>query len=79
MNFAPIDLTSSAEAGRTSYAETTAPNLFAVAIACSPATPAPNTTTLAGVTVPAAVINSGKNFGDSSAATNEALYPAQSA
>ena len=73
INFAPIDLTSSAEDGRTSYAETTAPNLLAVAIACSPATPAPKTTTFAGVTVPAAVIRSGKNFGESSAATRDAL------
>ena len=29
--------------------------------------------------MPAAVISSGKNLGDSSAATNDALYPAQSA
>ena len=72
MNFAPIDLTSSAEAGRTSYALTTAPKRFAVAIACNPATPAPNTTTFAGVTVPAAVISNGKNFGDNSAATKDA-------
>ena len=34
---------------------------------------------MAGVTVPAAVINNGKNFGDNSAATNEARYPAHNA
>ena len=76
---APIDLTSSAEDGRTSYAETTAPKRRAVAIACSPATPAPSTKTCAGVTVPAAVINSGKKRGDISAPTKTARYPAQSA
>ncbi|CAB4802815.1 unannotated protein [freshwater metagenome] len=79
MNVAPIDFTSSAEDGRTSYADTTAPSRRAVAIACRPATPAPRTTTCAGVTVPAAVINNGKNRGESSAPTRTALYPAQSA
>ena len=37
-------------------AVTTAPSLRAVAMACSPATPAPITNTLAAATVPAAVI-----------------------
>jgi hypothetical protein len=36
---------------------------LAVAIACSPATPAPTTNTLAGVTVPAAVIIIGRTRG----------------
>ena len=54
-------------------------NALQVAIACKPATPAPRTTTWAGVTVPAAVINIGKNLGEISAATSEARYPAQSA
>ena len=40
--------------------ETTAPSRRAVAMACSPATPAPMTKTLAGATVPAAVIIIGK-------------------
>ena len=47
----------------------------AVAIACRPATPAPITSTLAGATVPAAVISMGKNFGSRSAASSTALYP----
>ncbi len=47
---------SSLAAGRTSVAETMAPSRRAVAIACSPATPAPTTNTRAGGTVPAAVI-----------------------
>ena len=55
-NFAPRLSISSRAAGRTSVAETTAPIRLAVAIACRPATPAPTTKTLAGVTVPAAVI-----------------------
>ena len=42
-----------------SVAETTAPSRRAVAIACRPATPAPITNTLAGGTVPAAVISIG--------------------
>ena len=40
-----------------------APRRRAVAIACRPATPAPSTSTRAGVTVPAAVISSGKKRG----------------
>ena len=52
--------TSSLAAGRTSKALTTAPRRRAVAIACSPATPAPSTTTRAGATVPAEVIIIGK-------------------
>ena len=60
---------SSAAAARTSYACTTAPSRLAVAIAWSPATPAPSTTTWAGWTVPAAVMFSGKNRRSSPAAT----------
>ena len=55
--------------------DTTAPSRRAVAIACRPATPAPITSTLAGATVPAAVISMGKNFGSRSAASSTALYP----
>ena len=40
-----------------------------------PATPTPSTSTLAGFTVPAAVVNIGKNRVDSDAATSTALYP----
>ena len=79
INDAPIDLTSSADEGRTSYALTTAPSRRAVAIAWRPATPAPSTKTCAGVTVPAAVISKGKNLGLNSAPISAALYPAQSA
>ena len=56
MKVPPIEATSSAEAGRMSLAETRAPSRFAVPIACSPATPAPRTSTLAGGMVPAAVM-----------------------
>ena len=58
-----------------SNAETTAPRRRAVAIAWRPATPAPSTSTLAGGTVPAAVISIGKNFGSASAARITARYP----
>ena len=44
-----------------------------MAIACSPATPAPSTSTFAGAIVPAAVISIGKNFGSVSAARSTAL------
>ncbi len=47
-NVAPSDSTCSLTAGRTSKADTTAPSRRAVAIACSPATPAPSTSTFAG-------------------------------
>ena len=47
-------------AGRVSVASTTAPSRRAVAMACSPATPAPITNTLAGSTIPAAVMSIGK-------------------
>ncbi len=40
-----------------------------------PATPAPSTSTFAGGTVPAAVMNIGKNFGSSSAPSSAARYP----
>ena len=56
MNVPPIEATSSAEAARMSLAETRAPSRFAVPIACSPATPAPSTSTRAGGMVPAAVM-----------------------
>ena len=44
----------------------------AVAIAWSPATPAPRTSTRAGAIVPAAVISIGKSFGSASAARTTA-------
>ena len=56
MNVPPTERTSSADAARTSFADTTPPSRLAVAIACSPATPAPSTSTRAGARVPAAVI-----------------------
>ena len=68
--------TCSFTAGRKSYAETTAPSRRAVAIACSPATPAPDHSTRAGVIVPAAVVIIGKILGSLSAAIITALYPA---
>src|SRR5699024_768287 len=46
-----------------------------VAIACNPATPAPNTSTSAGCTVPAAVILIGKNRRNNPAATTAHRYP----
>ena len=59
-----------------SNASTFAPSLLAVAIACSPATPAPSTSTFAGGIVPAAVIIKGKNLPMEFAAIKTALYPA---
>ena len=53
--------------------DTTAPRRRAVAIACSPATPAPSTSTFAGGIVPAAVISIGKKRGSRSAAISAAL------
>ena len=47
---------------------TIAPSRFAVATACRPATPAPRTSTLAGGTVPAAVVIIPKKRPDSRAA-----------
>ena len=44
-----------------------------MAIDCSPATPTPMTNTLAGGTVPAAVMNIGKNLARCSAAVSPAL------
>ena len=70
---APRLSTCSFTAGRTSNADTTAPSRRAVAIACSPATPAPSTNTLAGASVPAAVVSIGKRRGDAAAATSTAL------
>jgi len=60
IGFAPSDWICSFVAERTSVALTWAPSRFAVAIAWSPATPTPITNTLAGLTVPAAVIIIGK-------------------
>ena len=51
---------------------TTAPRRLAVAIACRPATPAPSTITLAGETVPAAVVIIGKKRPASRAASSAA-------
>ena len=48
------------------------PSREAVAMACRPATPAPTTKTLAGATVPAAVINMGNIFGRAVAARSTA-------
>ena len=45
-------------------------------MACSPATPAPSTSTSAGRTVPAAVMLSGKNCRSRPAATTAPRYPA---
>ena len=42
--------------------ETIAPRRLAVAIACSPATPAPSTNTFAGGIAPAAVVSIGRNL-----------------
>jgi hypothetical protein len=56
---APSDSICSFTAGRTSEASITAPRRLAVAIACSPATPAPRISTRAALTVPAAVISIG--------------------
>ena len=56
-----------------SYAEVTAPSRRAVAMAWSPATPAPMTRTRAGVIVPAAVVSMGNNRGNVSAARMTAL------
>ena len=50
-----------------------APSRRAVAIACSPATPAPITNTRAGATVPAAVVSIGNIFGSRAAASSTAL------
>ena len=54
-----------------------APRRRAVAIACSPATPAPSTNTRAGGTVPAAVIIIGIARANSAEASMTALYPAR--
>ena len=72
----PTDSTSVRVSGRTSYPETTAPSRRAVPTPCSPATPAPSTSTRAGRAVPAAVTSIGKYRAYASAATSTALYPA---
>ena len=74
-NFAPKLWTCSLTSGRISNASTTAPRRREVAIACKPATPAPITNTLAGLIVPAAVVNIGKNLGKAADASKTALYP----
>jgi hypothetical protein len=56
MNSAPSDLTYSLTADLVSNPLTIAPKLLAVAIADKPATPPPITRTLAGGSLPAAVI-----------------------
>ena len=61
-NFPPKLSTCYLDANLTSVAKTIAPILFAVAIACNPATPAPTTKTLAAGIVPAAVIIMGMAF-----------------
>ena len=58
--FAPTLSICSFTSGRTSVATTFAPRRLAVAMACRPATPAPITKTLAGNTIPAAVVSIGK-------------------
>ena len=55
-NSAPIDFACSSTAARTSNSLTIAPMFLAVCTAASPATPPPRTITLAGGTLPAAVI-----------------------
>ena len=62
MNFPPNDSTCSLVSGRISDTSTIEPKRFAVAMACSPATPAPKMSTLEGLMVPAAVINIGNIF-----------------
>ena len=73
MNLAPRLSTCSLAANRTSVASTLQPSRLAVAIAWSPATPAPKITALAGGTVPAAVIKSGQSTGISAAPIRTAL------
>ena len=75
MNLPPKDSTCSLVSGLISDTSTTAPKRFAVAIACKPATPAPNIKTLQGRIVPAAVIIIGNIFPIVSAANKTALYP----
>src|SRR5438093_922620 len=74
--FAPRLSICSRTTGRTSKPVVTAPSRRAVAIACSPATPAPITSTFAGGTVPAAVMSIGKKRGRCSAPRSAASYPA---
>ena len=57
-----MDSICSATSGRTSNAYVIAPKDVAVPIAANPATPAPTTSTLAGGTLPAAVIWPVKNL-----------------
>ena len=72
-NFPPRLITSSFTAGLVSKTSTTAPKRLPVAIACNPATPAPNIRIFAGGMLPAAVINMGKYLGNKLAASNTAL------
>ena len=73
MKRAPRLSTCSLAAMRTSVASTTQPRRRAVAIAIRPATPAPKTTTLAGGTVPAAVMSSGQSLRRLAAPSSTAL------
>ena len=75
MNRPPTDSICSAADLRTSEAYTTAPSLFAVAIAWSPATPDPMITNFEGRTVPALVVIIGMPLGTWAAPSNTALYP----
>ena len=77
MNFPPNDSTCSFVSGLISETSTMAPNLFAVAIACNPATPAPIITTRDGLIVPAAVISNGKILPNALAPSKTALFPAR--
>ena len=77
MNRPPTDSICSAADFLTSEAYTTAPNLFAVAMAWRPATPDPIITTLDGLTVPAEVVIIGIAFGTIEAPKITDLYPAR--
>ena len=74
--FAPRLPACSFPAGLMSIAYVIAPNLLAVANACSPATPAPITNTLAGLSIPTAVNICGMKMDSSSVAIIMPLYPA---
>jgi hypothetical protein len=74
-NCAPNDSTYSLVAGLVSKHLTMAPMFLAVAIDDNPATPAPITKTLAGGSLPAAVIYPIKALSNRLAASTTALYP----
>lgn len=75
-NSAPSDLNYSLTAARVSKPLTMAPRDLAVAMEDRPATPPPMTKTLAGGSLPAAVIWPVKNLPKWLAASITALYPA---